>query len=142
MGAQCKNVIVHCIDFRLMWSVVNFMQEHGFINDTDEVSFAGGAKDIAEGNTTILDQIDLSHKLHNTKKVVLMNHTDCGAYGGRTAFESDEAEKTKHVEDMTKAKDIIQKKIPGIEVKMVLARITEGHHVEFEEIGEAVASVA
>ena len=48
-------------------------------------------------------QIKLSHDLHGISRVILMNHLDCGAYGGRAAFASDEEEYSRHAEDLRSA---------------------------------------
>ena len=59
----------------------------------------------------ILRQIEISSNLHKISQVILMNHTDCGAYGGRDAFVTSEDEHSQHVGDMQKAKKLILKKL-------------------------------
>ena len=101
MAHICSNALVRCMDFRLGSAINEYMKNFELINDTDIISVAGAAKSIAqEENGFAEGQIDLSKKLHSIKKVILMNHTDCGGYGGRAAFESDEAEISKDEEDL------------------------------------------
>ena len=58
---HCKNLIVHCIDFRLGKKIKSYMEERGLLGDCDIVSVAGGVK-----NTDfILEQIGISANLHH-----------------------------------------------------------------------------
>lgn len=72
----CSTLLVSCIDFRIQRIVEEWARERLGERQYDRVAVAGGVKDLP----SILKQIDLSVKLHNIKKVVLMNHEDCGAY--------------------------------------------------------------
>lgn len=47
---------------------------------------------------TILGQIDIAKRLHHIKKVILINHEDCGAYGDPPAGGPE-----KHAEDLKNA---------------------------------------
>lgn len=76
-------------------------------------------------------QIALSKNLHDIKKVILINHTDCGAYGGRKAFASRDAEREAHRKDMNAAAQIVQATYPEIEVKTILADIEKDGSVKF-----------
>jgi carbonic anhydrase len=96
------------------------------MGDSDEISVAGAIKDLlGEARDFLLKQIDISTRLHGINRVILVAHEDCGAYGGKRAFSSDEAEFSKHKEDLAKAKEIILTKFPDLEVDFVFARIRE-----------------
>ncbi|OGG15755.1 hypothetical protein A3D77_07835 [Candidatus Gottesmanbacteria bacterium RIFCSPHIGHO2_02_FULL_39_11] len=100
-----RAIVVSCIDFRFQdflteWTKKTFKKE-GF----DRVALAGGVKNLP----FVIDQVDLSHKLHHIKEVYLINHEDCGAYGKEGNFQ-------KHKKDLLKAKDEIAKKIPSLKV--------------------------
>ena len=81
----------------------------------------------------ILKQIKISYDLHGARKVILMHHTDCGAYGGHKAFDSELEEEQKHLRDMEEAARTIESQWPGIEVAMVLIKMTAKGN-EFVEI--------
>ena len=109
------------------------------MGDADIVSVAGAAKNIAAPASPaeaefVLKQIDISNRLHHIGTVVLMNHTDCGAYGGKAAFASADAERNAHIEDMHKAKEMIMKRYPNLAVKIALATIGESKDVVIETI--------
>ena len=69
------------------------------------MAVAGGVKNLA----FILDQIELSVKLHGICEVYLINHEDCGAYGAEGTFE-------KHKKDLLFAKRIIGEKYPKLKI--------------------------
>lgn len=139
MFHTCKALILRCIDFRFGKAIKKYLEEQGLLGDIDIVSVAGAAKNLVSPNSPsdtefILRQIEISKKLHNIKELILMNHTDCGAYGGRKAFGSDGAEKTQHIEDMKKAGKLIHTRYPDLEIKTILATISPTHEVAFETI--------
>ena len=100
------------------------------INIISAVSVAGISKSIAENPEStdakfVLNQIELSYQLHDIKTLYLVHHTDCGAYGGHSAFENLDTEKAKYNVDMMTTKSVIKNLIPDLEIKFVLADITK-----------------
>src|SRR3989344_5369005 len=101
MQHTCKALIIHCIDFRFGKAIKKYLEDKNLLGDIDIVSVAGAVKNNAD---FLMKQIDISKRLHDIKEVILMNHTDCGAYGGRKAFGSAEDERNKHLSDLNEAK--------------------------------------
>ena len=64
-----------------------------------------------------------SLKLHHPKRIILMTHSDCGAYGGKAKFESDDAETETHRRELTAAREALAAAIgiQGIEIETVFA---------------------
>lgn len=127
------------MDFRFGEAIINWLKKKGLINNCDIVSLAGASRGLVNPKNPaepeiILRQIEISSNLHKISQVILMNHTDCGAYGGRDAFASSEAEFSQHVGDMCEAKKIILQKFPELKVKIVLAKINPLGQITFEEI--------
>jgi len=136
---ECKHLIIHCIDFRFGKAIKRYMEEKELLNDCDIVALAGATKGLsspvgAEETEVLMGQIDISKKLHNMKEVILMNHMDCGAYGGHKAFPSINEERTHHLEEMAKAAVLINSKYPDLNIKKVLADINEAGEVAFVEV--------
>lgn len=129
MAHTCKAAILHCMDFRLGPAIKTWLEEKGYLGDCDIIAHAGATKDM----TVPMTQIELSRRLHGVSKIVLMNHTDCGAYGGRAAFASDEEETDTHFSAMEEAKGKILSGHPDVEVHCILARIKDDGSVGFEE---------
>ena len=140
MPHQCKSLVINCMDFRISSAVHHFMISQGLKNNYDHVSVAGGALSLANPKIEadrefVMGQIDMSIKFHGISQVYLINHTDCGAYGGKKAFHSDEkVEKEWHKGDLKDAKKVILAKFPQLEVIMVLARLEENGSIDFEVI--------
>ena len=77
--------------------------------------------------------IDVPVNLHHAKKIVIVNHQDCGAYGGSRQFKEDgDAEQRFHEKELKKAKEKILAKYPDREVVLVYARLVDGNeNIEF-----------
>lgn len=102
---SCEAVVITCIDFRFQDFLDKWIKENFEPKTYDRGAFAGAAKNLE----TILNQIETAHKLHRIKKVVLINHEDCGAYGEKGSEE-------KHIEDLKSAAFRIKKQIPNLGV--------------------------
>jgi carbonic anhydrase len=104
---KCDALVVCCIDFKFQKYIHTWLDKN-FKNKTyDFVGFAGSTKDLS----TVLKQLDISVRLHHIKQVVLIHHEDCGAYGKESTPE-------RHTKDLHKAKDIILKKYPHLQVDL------------------------
>ena len=107
---KAKSVVVWCYDARFRPGLVCYTTSRG---EFDLVSIAGGAKALASPDKDserkfVLKQILTSIKLHSTEEVVLMVHTDCGAYGGSKAFENVKKEEEFLRDELEKAKKHVQ----------------------------------
>ncbi|HPX51738.1 MAG TPA: carbonic anhydrase [Candidatus Pacearchaeota archaeon] len=128
---DCQTIVFHCIDFRLINETNDFIKNN--YGKCDIVSVAGSSKEIADGNNYLLKQIEISHNLHHSVKVVLIHHSDCGAYKASYRFNDYKEEKEKQVEDMLKTESIIKEKFPDMTVEKVWAELEEGN-VSFSKI--------
>lgn len=129
----CEAVVISCIDFRFWKETLEFVEKKLEIKSFDFPSLPGSAKAINEGNELALGCIGVPCDLHHVKKVVIVNHCDCGAYGGSSKFEGNsESEQKFHEEELQKAKSIILEKYPDKEVVLVYAKLVdEGENIEF-----------
>lgn len=133
MAHHCKALMLHCMDFRLPKAMAEIRRELGIDGSCDLVAVAGGSRELVRGTdaarTFILRQLELARELHGITGVVLVNHTDCGAYGGRAAFADADAENAAHIEDLTEAARTIRTRFPTLNVRLFLARVSEedGH---------------
>src|ERR1043166_4301207 len=127
---QCDAAVVWCFDNRFDAGFRKFLKRIGVYN-SDPIKIAGGAKSLASpeheaDRDFLIGQIQKSIRLHGAGRVVLMLHSDCGAYGGLKAFESPAAEKENHRKDMEKAKSCLASALPGVKI--------EGYFVDFEGV--------
>lgn len=118
--AHVDNLTVSCIDFRFRTKVADWIKNE--LNDeSDIVALAGVSKAILDEDTraAVIKQIDIAHRLHEIKTVHLIDHMDCGAYGGSTKFDGDkEAEVAMHQEELKKAANVIAEAVPGVSVEI------------------------
>lgn len=104
---SCGAVIVTCIDFRFQEYINRWILENFDSKSFDRVAIAGGAFDF----DYVLKQVEISKRLHHIKKVILINHEDCGAYGETGTRE-------KHAEDLKNATVKIKQQYPDLEVNI------------------------
>jgi len=128
---DCQNIVFHCIDFRLINETNDFIKNT--YGDCDIVSVAGSSKEIADGNSYLLKQIEISHSLHHSSKVVLIHHSDCGAYKNSYQFNNPEEEKQKQVNDLLKIESIIKEKFGDMSVEKIWAELGE-NNVTFSKL--------
>lgn len=137
---KCKSIVFKCMDFRLSKETIRFLEENNLIGDSDIVSIAGSSKSLADGKDEIknllIKQIKTSKDLHGSEEVILIHHSDCGAYKATCCFTSLEEEKNVQLEDMKKVEALIKESFPEMEVKKVWAEMKdkEGNEVEFSFI--------
>ena len=127
---DCDAAIVWCFDNRFDIGFRKFLKRIGVVF-SDPIKVAGGAKCLASPDQEterefVLEQIRKSMRLHNTGRVILMVHSDCGAYGGVAAFPDTEAERLHHREELRRACETVHRAIPEVDV--------EPYFVDFEGV--------
>lgn len=127
---QAEACIVWCFDDRFSELLRRFAENHN-LHPYDLIKVAGGAKGLTlEGENPerayILDQIGKSIKLHRPRKVVVMTHADCGAYGRK--FESLGEERDFYGAEALKAATAVRSAFPETPVEACFAD-TEGLHL-------------
>jgi len=115
------------------------METEKLLSNCDVVSLAGAAKNIASlknetDRSFVLNQINLSKQLHDIQEIILMNHTDCGAYGGKNAFASEVEEHNRHKDELNLAKKMIAREHPDLTINTVLAKIDSAGEVTIQAI--------
>ncbi len=77
-------LVVTCMDFRLVGSVASYLQGLGLEGNYDHVALAGAALGVMQdpGSAwarTFWDHLKLARELHGIKRVIVIDHRDCGA---------------------------------------------------------------
>jgi hypothetical protein len=129
---HCDAAVVWCYDNRFDPGFRKFLGEIGVLK-FDSIQIAGGAKSLAspEGERDrefVLEQIRKSRRLRGTDRVILMVHSDCGAYGGlKGAFGGDaRVEAGFHERELRCAAAVILEEFQGVSV--------EGYFADFEGV--------
>jgi carbonic anhydrase len=121
--------VVSCFDARFELVTRKFLKKLG-IWWADPVKIAGGPKAFASPaeeseRTFALGQVRTSMRLHGTNRVILMVHSDCGAYGGLQAFGgSQEREAANHESELRSAADYLKRIVPTVAVTCYYLRFT------------------
>lgn len=138
--------IVWCFDHRFQLGFAKFLKRIGILN-FDAIKIAGGAKCLSSPEHEsdcefVLDQIRKSIRLHGTNCVVLMLHSDCGAYGGLAGgFGGDaRAEAQHHEEELRRAADCLRAAIPEVDVQAYFSDFEGVWAVELGNSPRAAAS--
>ena len=125
--------VLCCFDYRIRTAVHKFLRKLG-IERPDMIIVAGGAKTLASPRNDfeqdfILEQVRMSIRLHQTKRVLVMSHSDCATYGGLAHFKGDTAaEAEHHRNELLRAGALLTANFPDISV--------EPYFVKFDGIWE------
>ena len=117
--------VLTCFDYRINTLVRKFLKKQG-IEKMDMIVVAGGAKTLASPRNDfeqdfILEQVRMSIRLHQTKRVLLTCHSDCATYGGLAFYNGDrDAEARHHAEELRRAASLVLTKFPEVEVERYL----------------------
>lgn len=126
---HCEAVVLTCIDFRFWQETVEFVEKELGIKSFDFPSLPGAAKALnesADQNDLAWQCLDVPIKLHAAKKIVIINHADCGAYGGSEKFNGNSAQEQKfHEKELHKAREKILAKYPDKEVILIYVRLVD-----------------
>ena len=124
---SCEAVVLTCIDFRFWKEAVKFVENELEIKSFDFPSLPGSAKAINEssGEDLAMSCISVPCDLHHAKKIVIVNHQDCGAYGGSAKFGNVEEEQKFHESELKKAQEKIAEKYPEKEYILVFAKLAD-----------------
>jgi carbonic anhydrase len=123
--------VLCCFDQRINLTVTKFLKRQRILRP-DLIIIAGGAKTLASPRNDferdfILEQIRLSIRLHQARRLFVMSHSDCATYGGLAHFKGDvRAEAQHHAGELHRAAEIARTHFPQIKV--------EGFFVNFEGV--------
>jgi len=129
----CDAAVVWCYDNRFETVFRKLLKRIG-IAHSDPIRIAGGARCLAHcgresERAFVLEQIRRSMDLHSTRTVILMLHSDCGAYGGLAAFQGDLVKEARnHCGDLRQAVARLQSEIPELNIS--------AYFVDFEGVWE------
>ncbi len=118
---QVDNLVISCIDFRFRAKIALWIKDE--LGDaSDLTAIAGASKAILDEDTraTTIKQIDIAARLHDIKNIYILDHIDCGAYGGSGKFSDSDAEIGMHKERLEEAKKVLNERFPDLEVKGII----------------------
>ena len=124
-NAKFKAMILSCIDPRFQSIVYTYLKNKNLNGQYSSFTVAGAAIGVTANkfkkwHKTFWDNFDTSLKLHNIKKLIVINHRDCGAakiINGKKEFKKINETKV-HKDSFQKIKKIFRKKYPKLSIEL------------------------
>ena len=125
MQSNYKAMVLSCIDPRFQPIIYNYLKKKKLSGKYSSFTIAGSAVGVTANkfkkwHKVFWDNLETSVKLHNIKKLIVINHRDCGAakiINGKKEF-SDENESKVHMNSFKKIKKIFRKKYPKLSIEL------------------------
>jgi Putative carbonic anhydrase len=121
-------LLLNCIDYRLTAATTRYMTGHGMAGKYDQLSLAGASLGAENDKfpawaATFWDHVQLAIELHHIRRVVVMDHRDCGAYRvllGKDLAADPREEFAVHAAQMRALRAAIAEKHPQLAVELLL----------------------
>ena len=125
MKSNYKAMVLSCIDPRFQPIVYNYLKKKKLIGKYSSFTIAGSAIGVTANkfkrwHKVFWDNFKTSVKLHNIKKLIVINHRDCGAakiINGKKDFTIIN-ETNVHKNSFQKIKKIFRKKYPKLSIEL------------------------
>ena len=118
-------MVLSCIDPRFQPIVFNYLRKKKLIGKYSSFTIAGSAVGVTANkfkrwHKVFWDNLKTSIKLHNIKKLIVINHRDCGAakiINGKKEFSYINESKV-HKNSFKKIKKMFKKKYPKLSLEL------------------------
>ena len=125
MRSNYKAMVLSCIDPRFQPIVYNYLKKKKLTGKYSSFTIAGSAIGVTANkfkrwHKVFWDNFETSVKLHNIKKLIVINHRDCGAakiINGKKDFTIIN-ETNVHKNSFQKIKKIFRKKYPKLSIEL------------------------
>ena len=127
MKKKFKAMVLSCIDPRFQPLVYNYLKKKKLTGKYSAFTIAGSAIGVSHNkfkkwHSVFIENLSTSIKLHKIEKLIVINHTDCGAAkiaNGKKEFNSLNEDKI-HKVSFNKLKIIVKKKFPKLKIDLNL----------------------
>tara|TARA_A100001015_G_scaffold134034_1_gene148723 strand:- start:521 stop:934 length:414 start_codon:yes stop_codon:yes gene_type:complete len=132
MKKKYQAMVLSCIDPRFQSIVFNYLKKKKLSGKYSSFTIAGSAIGVTANkykkwHKAFWDNIETSIKFHKIKKLIVINHRDCGAakiINGNKAF--DKFNETKiHKDSFKKIKIKFKKKYPKLKIELKLISLNK-----------------
>ncbi|MBB3265743.1 hypothetical protein FHW79_003372 [Azospirillum sp. OGB3] len=127
-GGEVDALLLSCMDYRLIDDIGRYMDGRGLTNRYDHVILAGASLGALTDQKkawgeAFWDHVAVAKQLHRIRRVMVMDHRDCGAY--RVFLKTDvaadpERETAIHAEQLRALGAGIKERHPDLEVELLL----------------------
>tara|TARA_E500000178_G_scaffold232348_1_gene228827 strand:+ start:83 stop:499 length:417 start_codon:yes stop_codon:yes gene_type:complete len=132
MKSNYKAMVLSCIDPRFQPVIYNYLKKKKLNGKYSSFTIAGSAIGVTANkfkkwHKTFWDNMDTSIKLHKIKKLIVINHRDCGAakiINGKKIF--NKLNETKiHKVSLFKIKKLFKKKYPKLSIDLKIISLNK-----------------
>ena len=125
-------MVLSCMDPRFQPIIFNYLKKKKLNGKYSSFTIAGSAIGVTANkfkkwHKTFWDNLDTSIKLHKIKKLIVINHRDCGAAkivnGNRNLKKMNETKI--HKKSFTKVKKIFKKKYPNLSIELKIISLNK-----------------
>ena len=132
MSSQYKAMVLSCIDPRFQSIVSNYLVKKKLKGKYSSFTIAGSAIGVTaqkfkKWHRTFWENLDISIKLHKIKKLIVINHKDCGAakiINKKKEF-NELIELKIHEDSFEKIKKKIKIKYPNLKIETILLSLNK-----------------
>ena len=125
-------MVLSCIDPRFQPKVYKYLKAKKLTGRYSSFTIAGAAigvtaKKFKKWQSTFIDNLSTSIKLHKINKLIVINHRDCGAakiINGKKKFDTTIENKI-HKDSFRKLKKIVSKKFPTLKVNFKILSLKD-----------------
>lgn len=140
------DVAVGCFDQRMGAKFVLFFDIYLRRNDYFRLNFPGGAKLINEFPEIVPLFFDTAIKVCGARKIVILDHEDCIAWGGSNAFKSKKEERALHANQLLSAGEYLKSIYHeyNLQIKLFYAEFSEsrkGKMLDFTRVRKDSLSI-
>ena len=130
MNKKYKAMVLSCIDPRFQPVVFSYLKKRKLKGKYSSFTIAGSAIGVTapkfkKWHKTFWDNLETSIKLHKIKKLIVINHRDCGAakiINGKKKFDNFN-ETEVHKNSFTKIKKRFKNKYPNLKIETNLVSL-------------------
>ncbi len=121
-------LLLSCMDYRLIDETERYMTGRGLRNKYDHIVLAGASlgaltDKYPDWGRTFWEHVDIAIQLHQVRKVMVLDHRDCGAYKtilGEDLAKNPSRETTVHASRLKALREQIRKQHPPLDVELLL----------------------
>lgn len=127
-AGKVEAVLLTCMDYRLMDEIVSYMDGRGLNGDYDHLILAGASlgalvEEYPAWGETFWSHVGVAIELHGVRRLMVMDHRDCGAYKiflGEEAVATPAKESAAHAERLTALRAAAAERFPQLETELLL----------------------
>jgi carbonic anhydrase len=126
-----KALVLSCIDYRILEAERYFLSLQNLGGQYDFVALAGASLALSGlphqyDAEAFWDQLDISYRLHQIKKVMILDHEDCSVYEYKidpNLASSPELELSTHTEYLSRAYWAIRDRYPDLNIELYFVKL-------------------